>query len=270
MKHTPALIAVSLLVPLLTMVGTLHAADAVIENSIFAVQFDAAKQVFSIWYKPTQRVFARNGTFTKSDGRASVVVVEHDTFGSGRAIDIAYPNGNCDRIALYPEMEFVLFTTTLHNGTSAPVVLNRVPLFSATMDVGRLPNDLRVSGSRGNLPSPGSDTDGSFAFAALVDPASRRGVVGGWITHDHGSGVVFTPVSEDKKETIMEPQIDYGRLRIMPGSDAATETFALGWFEDARLGLEAYADTVKQIYNIRLPKPPTGLCTWYMEKNQFS
>jgi hypothetical protein len=270
MRYALVFITVLIFAVLLALVQTIHAAEVIIENSIFAVHFDVANQVFSIWHKPTQRVFARNGTFPKSDGSARVVAVKHDTFGKGEAIDIAYPDGKRDQIALYPKLEFVLFRSTLHNGTSAPLILNRVPLFSATMNVGRAPSDLRVSGSRGNLPPPGSDTDGSFAFLALVDPASYRGVVGGWITHDRGSGVIFTPASEDKKETLMKPQIDYGHLRIMPREDAMTETFALGWFEDARLGLEAYADRVKQVYNIQLPKPPTGLCTWYMEKNQFS
>lgn len=241
-----------------------------IENSIFAVRFDVGQQSFSILYKPTQRTFAKNGTFTNKGGNVGVVSVNHQKLGSGQALDIAYPNGSRDRIALYPNLEFVLFTSTLHNGTSTLMVLNKVQMFTAAMDVGRSPNDLRVSGSRGNLPAPGSDTDGSFAFLALVDPASRRGAVGGWITHDRGSGVVFTPVSADRKQAYMKPRIDYGRLQIKPGADATTETFALGWFGDARLGLESYADTIRRVYDIRLPKPRVGLCTWYMEKNNFS
>ena len=241
-----------------------------IENPLYTVEFDTGRQAFAIQHKPTQRTFAKNGTFTNSGGDVSVVPVNDKKFGSGQALNIAYPNGSRDRIALYPNLEFVLFTSTLHNGTSTLTVLNKVQMFTAAMDLERLPNDVRVSGSRGNLAAPGSDTDGSFAFLALVDPASRRGAVGGWISHDRGSGVVFTPVSVDRKQAYMKPQIDYGRLQIKPGADATTETFALGWFEDARVGLESYADTIKKVYDIRLPNPPTGLCTWYMEKNQFS
>ena len=74
------------------------------------------------------------------------------------------------------------------------------------------------------------------------DPATRAGMVGGWLTHDRGSGVVFSPVEDDAAR--MEAQIDYGRLRIKPGQDARTETFALGWFDDARPGLESYADAI--------------------------
>ena len=65
----------------------------------------------------------------------------------------------------------------------------------------------------------------------------------------------------------MAAQIDYGRLRIKPGQDARTETFALGWFDDARLGLEAYADAVARVYAIKLPPQPAGYCTWYADKH---
>ena len=109
---------------------------------------------------------------------------------------------------------------------------------------------------------------GSYAFLAVVDPRKRSGVVGGWLTHDRGSGVVFSPVAGDVVR--IRSQLDYGRLRIKPGGDAATETFALGYFDDARLGLEAYADGIAKVYAIKLPPQPAGYCTWYMEKNAGS
>ena len=64
----------------------------------------------------------------------------------------------------------------------------------------------------------------------------------------------------------MDAQLDHGRLRIKPGQSMPTETFALGWFEDARLGLEAYADAISKVYSIKLPRQPAGYCTWYAEK----
>src|SRR5581483_2081051 len=39
------------------------------------------------------------------------------------------------------------------------------------------------------------------------------------------------------------------------------------YFDDARLGLEQWADTVAKVYNIHLPPQPVGYCTWYAEKN---
>ena len=37
----------------------------------------------------------------------------------------------------------------------------------------------------------------------------------------------------------------------------------MGYFDDARLGLEAWADEVAEDYKIKLPPQPSGYCTWY-------
>ena len=42
-----------------------------------------------------------------------------------------------------------------------------------------------------------------------------------------------------------------------------TETFVIGWFADARLGLEAWADAVARRMAIKLPPMPIVYCTWY-------
>ena len=60
---------------------------------------------------------------------------------------------------------------------------------------------------------------------------------------------------------------DYGRLRLAPGQSAESETLAIGGFDDTRLGLEAWADSVARHYAIKLPSPPAGFCTWYAEKH---
>jgi len=262
MKPTLILITALLLAPLASAVE--------IENNLYKVNTDAEKQTFSIQHKPTQRVFAKNGLFADGGGKISVVAVKHPTFGDGQAIEVVHPNGNRDRIALYPKLEFVLFTGTLRNAGSAPRVVDKVVLFDAELGVGRAPNDLRVSGSRPDVAAPGNADAFSHVFASVVPLMSRQGVVGGWLTHDRGAGVVITPVTPDKKAAVMRPRLDYGAWRIAPGADGTTESFVLGWFEDARFGLEAYADAVARLYDIHLPKPPVGLCTWYMEKNQFS
>ncbi len=247
----------------------LQAPAATIETASFVVEFDAESHRFSLHHQPTQRTFVRSGMFTNGDGKATITAVEHPVLGKAQAIEIVWPNGNRDRIAIYPKLDFVLFSSTLRNNGTEPLIVDQLTPFTVALDVGLSPNDLRVSGTRSDLAAPGGEK-ASHAFAAVVDPVSRRGVVGGWLTHERASGMVLTPVSADKKDALMKPRLDYGRLWIMPGAEAATETFALGWFEDARLGLEAYADAIKQVYNIRLPRPPIGHCTWYMEKNQFS
>ena len=37
----------------------------------------------------------------------------------------------------------------------------------------------------------------------------------------------------------------------------------VGFFADARLGLEAYADAAREYYDIQLPPQPSVYCTWY-------
>ncbi len=139
---------------------------------------------------------------------------------------------------------------------------NHVRAVAAGLDLGKPLSKLRAFGTAGLTLV--EKNPGSYAFLALVDPARRAGVVGGWLTHDRASGVVFSPVEDG--EVRMDAQLDHGRLRIKPGQSMPTETFALGWFEDARLGLEAYADAISKVYSIKLPRQPAGYCTWYAEK----
>jgi hypothetical protein len=164
---------------------------------------------------------------------------------------------------LYPGVPFVVFRSTLHNGKTQPITLNHVPAVSATVELGKPARELVTLGT-GGLLSPAKNP-GSYAFLAVACPRARNGVVAGWLSHDRGSGVVFSPVQGDTVR--LQAQLDYGRLRIKPGQDAATETLAVGYFDDARLGLEAYADWVAKVYSIRLLPHHPGYCTWYMEKH---
>ena len=95
----------------------------------------------------------------------------------------------------------------------------------------------------------------------MADPASRAGVIGGWLTHERGSGVVFTAVKDGTVN--LQARQEYGHLPIEPGKSVVSETFILGWFADARLGLEAWADAVARRINIKLLPMPIVYCTWY-------
>ena len=239
-----------------------HAAQS-LENDRFAISVEAADGSFTVVSKPGGEKFLTDGKLSGTGGTAKVINLTDQTFGRGKALQISYPNGNRETIALYANLPFVLFNNSFHNGGAEPVTLNHVPTVSGALDLGKPLADLRTLGT-GGLLKP-ADNPGSYAFLAVVDPKSRSGVVGGWITHDRGDGVIFSPVKNDT--TRMQAQIDYGRLRIKPGQDAASETFALGYFEDARFGLEAYADTIAKVYSIKLHPARPGYCTWYMEKN---
>ncbi len=234
-----------------------------IENTLYAVEYSPSAAEFSIVYKPSGKTFAKNGKLENGGSKAAVIPVKDKTFGEGQAIEITAPNGNTDRITLHPDLPFVLFSGKLHNGTTEAITHNKVRTVSAAVETGAALSDVTTLGT-GGLLSPDKNP-GSYAFLTIANPASRSGVVSGWITHDRGSGVVFSPVADGAVR--MQAQIDYGKLRINPGADADTETFALGWFEDARIGLESYADAIAKVYSVKLPRQQAGFCTWYMEKH---
>lgn len=105
---------------------------------------------------------------------------------------------------------------------------------------------------------------GSYAFIALVDPESRAGLVGGWVTSEKASGVVRSETRDGAPTMI--PRLDFGRFQS--GSRVFTERFVLGRFDDCRLGLEAYADAIAEHYSIVLKRNClNGYCTWYSDKN---
>jgi len=95
----------------------------------------------------------------------------------------------------------------------------------------------------------------------MADPATRKGIVAGWLTHGRGSGIVLSEPIESSVQ--IEGRSEYGKLLIEPGKSAEGETFAVGYFDDALVGLEEYADAIAKTYQIELPKIPSGYCTWY-------
>jgi hypothetical protein len=231
----------------------------VIQHDQLLVSFDEGRDQFTIQHKPSGRVFVTGGRLNSAGGKANVVKITDKTFGDGQAIEVSHSGGTYDRIILFSSFPFVLFRSSLRNRTAETTLMNKHRLISAALDLGRPPQELRVLGT-GGLTSP-DEKPGSYAFLAVADPQTRNGVVGGWLTHDRGNGVVFADTDDGRVR--IDARIDYGRLRIEPQQTAESETFALGWFTDARLGLEAWADTIARIYTIKLRPEPAGYCTWY-------
>ncbi len=234
-----------------------------IENETLQVRLDTGDSSFSILHRARGSDVITAGKLAGQGGVADVAAAVHATFGGGQEIRISYPNGNRDSIALFSQLPFALFTTTLHNGDADPMVLNRVRTLSVAASLDTPITDLRAFGTAGLTAV--DRNPGSYAYLAIVDPTTSAGIVGGWVTHDRGSGVVFSPIEHGSIR--MDAQVDYGHLRIKPGQDARSETFALGWFGDVRLGLEAYADVIARVYSIKLPPQPAGYCTWYADQH---
>lgn len=234
-----------------------------IQNDCLRVAFDPAQGRFTVRSTASDKLLVTGGRFAGTHGSAKVVSTADKTFGPGQSIELSYPDGNCDAILLFPKLPFALFRSTIANRTGEVRLLNRVPMISAGLELGPPAAQLKTLGT-GGLTAPDRNL-GSYGWLAVADPQTRKGVVAGWITHDRASGVVFAKI--DAQQVRIEARGDYGRLRIAPGKTAQTETFALGLFDDARLGLEAWADAMARVYSIKLRPLPAGYCTWYSEKH---
>jgi hypothetical protein len=158
-------------------------------------------------------------------------------------------------------LPFVLFQTSLANEKEVPEIWNDISPYSFTLDLAAPPEDLRVLGTGGLADFNPESGQGSYSFLSIAEPESRRGVVAGWLTHDRGSGVLFPEAHEGSP--VIRATLEYGRLIIPPDTRVDLERFVIGAFNDARLGLEAYADAVARQHRIKLPPIPSGYCTWY-------
>jgi len=233
-----------------------------VENNRLLMEFDVPSMSFSVISKATDCRFIERGTL---DGGAGARVrkdrVRHPLWGKGTAVQIKYGSGQVDSLALFSRRPFLVFQRTLSNNTSENVIVDRIRPMSLRLGLERKPAELRALGTAGLTGVESQSNPGSYSFLAIADPASRTGVVAGWLTHERGSGVLFSDVRDGK--AVLEAQLDYGRLQIEPGERVTSETLLIGFFEDARLGLEAYADAIAEHYRIELKPQPTVYCTWY-------
>ncbi|HUB86473.1 MAG TPA: alpha-galactosidase, partial [Verrucomicrobiae bacterium] len=238
-------------------------AQLIISNNLLSVNFNQASGQFFATNFASGRTFISQGSFNETSGPAAIVTVSNATFGVGQEIQFAHPDGNSDAIMLFSNVPFAFFQSTLTNGSSQTVISNHIHTLTALVDLDEPVGNLKAIGT-GGLTTP-SANPGSYAWLAVADPQSRNGVVGAWLTSDRGSGIVFGKVNGSLVQ--MDAQLDYGRLQFLPGQTNALEIFALGYFDDARVGLETWADEIAQVYNIHLPPQPDGLCTYPMNQN---
>jgi hypothetical protein len=234
-----------------------------VQNEFVKITYDSQSQSFTLADKGTGNIFAADGFIVGAQGKGKVVPVKDPIFGQGQAIEITGSGEVQGSLMVFPKLPFALIRGVFTNPTIDPKSINKISLASMRIDIGRTAEELKTFGT-GGLSTPDKNT-GSYAWEVVVDPQTRRGVVGGWLTHDRASGVFFTPVEHN--QVVLQAQAQYGRVRLEGGASVQTEILAIGFFQDARLGLETWADTIARVYSIHLPKQPTGYCTWYAEKH---
>ena len=264
----------------LLLAGVMSAAGAAvaIRNDRLECEFDTTTGQITLFSLSLKQPILREGTLLEAGGTARRAAVEDKVLGRGQAIEITQANGNTGQLLLFHQVPFLLVRAALRNGYNELVVTNQVKALRAKLECGFAGQTattlasarsaglaegefarLRVLGTGGLFPL--TNAPGSYMWLAVAEAASRSGVVAGWLTSERGSGVVFARVTNGQAR--LEAQLDYGRLRIKPGQSETLETFAIGFFDDARFGLEAWADLVAKLHGIKLHPQPVGYCTWY-------
>jgi Melibiase len=163
--------------------------------------------------------------------------------------------GGAEEFALLDGIPFIVAHVYLRNTGALPLIVHNIIPFSAPLTV-KPANFFTPEGN--SVPLPGETS--SYFFLAAVDPATRAGVVTGWLTHDTGSGIIGAKTGD---QITLEPRAEYGKHPLAPGQTLQSESIAIGDFDDARLGLEALADANAKANDIHLRPIMSGYCTWY-------
>jgi hypothetical protein len=193
-------------------------------------------------------------------GEIKEQAVTDKTFGRGRSLTLTASDQSVTDLSVFSTLPFVLIKKTI-NSVQSQCVTNRVVYPEIKLSLPSSYADLNSLGT-GGLLAPDKNP-GSYMWTAVADKTERKGIVTGWITTDRGSGIVRMSVTNEVISLL--PHLDYGRLLLKPGQSETLETLVIGYFEDARLGLEAYADALVKVYHIKLPPMPTVHCTWYVD-----
>ena len=243
----------------LAVASVAESAETTIENEFLRVFVNPEQSTFRLAARQSGKVFVRQGRFTHEIKTAKRTSISDPVWGQSRGIEVEHNNGWQSTLRLFPNSPFVQLHTTVHNGSSKPYVSACEEILQFQVNLGLPPGQLRSYGT-GFLNSL-EDAPGSFSFTAIVDPDTRNGVVTACLTHERGSGVFFTDVKDERPH--VKARIDFGCFQVDPLNSRKTETILIGYFDDARLGLEAYADAVARQYAIELKPQPSVYCTWY-------
>src|SRR5262249_43124392 len=81
-----------------------------------------------------------------------------------------------------PLSHFVLICPFAPNNGKAPIEINHLPIFQGNVSVSDSPDAIRVLGT-GGLTKPGK-LAGSYMWLAAAEPATRHGIVAGFIATD--------------------------------------------------------------------------------------
>nr|MCU0779575.1 alpha-galactosidase [Akkermansiaceae bacterium] len=232
-----------------------------IRNIALEVRFDETAGQITVHSPPGAAPFAADGKLDGVVTRVTAGETNHPVFGAGQAIRLELADGSLTTLSLHADLPFLLVRKTQRNGADQAANFATVEPVTFQLRFEQPAAALRTMGT-GGLLAP-ADNPGSYLFLACADPATRAGVVAGWVTQNKGSGSVFSPVDGDGVG--LKARLEHGHLILPPGETVELDTFAIGWFADARLGLERFADAVAAAHAIKLRPKTAVYCSWYAE-----
>jgi hypothetical protein len=216
-------------------------------------------QQVSLRAKPADIAVVPELTFPHPIRNAKIGPTQHGVWGHGQEIQLVHDNGWQTSLVLFDQTPFVFIHTSVVNRRRTPIAIDSLETVQLSVDLGVETSRLRVLGT-GGLTTVAKG-QGSYAFSVIADPDSRHGVVCGWLTHERGVGAFFPKLKDERVQ--LNAQLDFGHYQVDAGVTRPTDTLLVGYFDDARMGLEAYADAIARHYQIKLRPKPGVYCTWY-------
>jgi len=138
-----------------------------IENERYTVNIEATDGTFTIATKPSGKIVLPAGKLSGTAGTAKSVELDDKNFGKGKGVEVTYADGNRELVALYPNLPFVTFRSTLRNSGTEPVVHKHVATVSAAVDLGKSMESIQTLGTGGLFPP--DKNPGSYPFLSIVD-----------------------------------------------------------------------------------------------------
>lgn len=234
-----------------------------ISNSFLTVTYNPKTKRLEVMTRSNKKTFLRNIRPDGIIGTIKKAKMVSPVFGKGEVLELAAAEGGLISFSLYPLQPFLFVNKTIKNASIETVDIQKLNPVSFSIDLGKPGIELKTLGT-GGLLAPDKNP-GSYVFLTTVDPSTRNGVVAGWLTNEKGSGVLFSKLNNELVE--IKAQIDYGHFLLPTGKSESTETLLIGYFDDARLGEEQFADAIAKQQNIKLKPRSAVYCTWYSEKN---
>lgn len=247
--------AMKILMTLITFVaafaGRTIADNLETSNKSLSIRFNESTGSVAVTDRATGREFA---TTVMPGGKARMVGNE------SKAFEVEDGNGTI-RFELRGDHPFLFVTPSAKNPMRSTMDLGRVMLPPFRLKLEKPAAELQTIGTGGLLPADGHP--GSYLFLACADPSTRRGVVAGFSTQKRGSGVIFSNVRDGALE--LKPRLDHGHLFLGSGDSKVFDSFVIGYFDDARIGLEQYASILAAGHEIKLRPKTAVYCSWYAD-----